>query len=253
MQSTKPRNKTSHSFSGMCDDAPYAAQSTKSIRSQVSTHPRSVKAKYYAMIEWFDETCGALFENLNQAESTIILWFFTYPITVGTTLACMPYENGVRTPVILRWPAKIKPRIESGKLAENIDVFPTLLAAAGVASPDQRPGIDLLNEQAISQRDSIFLASYAPHGIGQRTREEPHFAYVYRRPLEAGRLVASSSRGREPKAVAKWQKNPDASIELFDLSQDPQEETNLASQHPERVRQLNAKINQWWTGKATSP
>lgn len=213
------------------------------------------QAKYYAMIEWFDESCGALFEKLKSSgvdNNTLVLYLSDNGWNDFGKRT--PYENGVRTPVILRWPEKIKPRIESDKLAENIDVFPTLLAAAGVASPKQTPGIDLLNEQAISQRDSIFLASFA-HDM--ESVNEPEKSLISRTCIVGHwKLVdwwPNPPAGAKPKAVAKWQKNPDASTELFDLSLDPHEATNLSTQHPERVQQLKEKINQWWTGKATSP
>lgn len=42
-----------------------------------------------------------------------------------------PYEAGVRTPVILRWPGKITPRREEQPLASSVDLAPAIFTAAG--------------------------------------------------------------------------------------------------------------------------
>jgi uncharacterized sulfatase len=39
---------------------------------------------------------------------------------------------------------------------------------------------------------------------------------------------------------------PNEPPELFDLLSDPQERTNLAAQHPDRVKTLQAKLDTWY-------
>ena len=42
---------------------------------------------------------------------------------------------------------------------------------------------------------------------------------------------------------------PDGVVELYDLESDPHETKNLAAEHPDRVRQMQAKLDAWWNGK----
>ncbi|MEK6248883.1 MAG: sulfatase-like hydrolase/transferase, partial [Planctomycetales bacterium] len=63
-------------------------------------------ANYLAMVEWFDETCGELVGQLEEkgvADNTLILYLADNGWNENGK--GFPYENGVRTPVILRWPA----------------------------------------------------------------------------------------------------------------------------------------------------
>ena len=71
-----------------------------------------------------------------------------------------PYEQGVRTPIMFRWPSKISPQINSTDLASNLDLVPTILNACGIAPDEKMSGIDLLNPKAVKKRKSIFLENF---------------------------------------------------------------------------------------------
>ena len=86
-----------------------------------------------AMIEWLDETCGDLMEQLNKkgvADNTLVLYLADNGWNEYGK--AHPYENGVRTPFITHWPGKIKPRKDERQLVSNIDIVPTILSAAGI-------------------------------------------------------------------------------------------------------------------------
>ena len=89
-----------------------------------------------AMIEWLDETCGDLMEQLNKkgvADNTLVLYLADNGWNEYGK--AHPYENGVRTPFIAHWPGKIKPHKDERQLVSNIDVVPTILTAAGIKPP----------------------------------------------------------------------------------------------------------------------
>ena len=87
-------------------------------------------AKYYAMCEWFDETCGQLVEHVDSkgvGENTIVIYVTDngwiqrtsqtdVPKTWGKKFAPgskqSPSEGGIRTPIMLRWPGKIDPEMD---------------------------------------------------------------------------------------------------------------------------------------------
>src|SRR5262249_28380009 len=72
-------------------------------------------ARYWAMVEWFDETCGQLLDHLDkqgQAENTIVLYladngWIQDPDAprFAPKSKQSPYDGGVRTPLMVRWPA----------------------------------------------------------------------------------------------------------------------------------------------------
>ena len=75
-----------------------------------------------AMIEWLDETCGDLMEQLNKkgvADNTLVLYLADNGWNEYGK--AHPYENGVRTPFIAHWPGKIKPRKDERQLVSNVD------------------------------------------------------------------------------------------------------------------------------------
>jgi arylsulfatase A-like enzyme len=88
------------------------------------------KAKDYAMIEWLDETVGDLMANLEARgidDDTLVVYLNDNGWNDFGKRASS--ENGVRTPVVLRWPKRVAARIDRERLACNIDIVPTLLAA----------------------------------------------------------------------------------------------------------------------------
>ena len=62
-----------------------------------------------------------------------------------------PYDGGLRTPIMVRWPDKVAPRM-SDEPALSIDIAPTLLAALGLDKPSQMQGVNLLDPRALERR-----------------------------------------------------------------------------------------------------
>lgn len=203
--------------------------------------------KYLAMVEWFDETVGHLLTGLDRrgiADDTLVILLSDNGWNAfGKSF---PYENGVRTPIILRQPGRVPPRLDRESLAGNIDIMPTILTAAGVPVPAGLPGIDLLDPGAVAARDTLFLANYA-HDMAAPTEPEKS---LWTRSVIHGTWKLVSWRPDPPEvrpSLGAWQhKNPDAMQELFDLAADPHETTNLAATHPEKVRDLQSRIDGWW-------
>ena len=141
-------------------------------------------AKYYAMCEWFDETCGELTDIIEQrglTDNTVVLYICDNGWAAPSTNAAdpnqklwggyaqrsksSPYENGIRTPIMVSWPGKVKPE-RAPDLAHAIDIFPTIAAAAGIKAPKSLPGIDLLDVKArttVSQAPVSAVSSTSCH------------------------------------------------------------------------------------------
>jgi arylsulfatase A-like enzyme len=142
------------------------------------------------------------------------------------------YEGGVRVPLIVSWPGRITRGATTGELASTIDFYPTLLELAGI---EQRPdtlfdGISLApvltGAAADTGRDAVF--NFFPHG-------------------GPGRPPGVTVRHGNWKLIRWFETAPQypAAHELYDLSADLGELTNLAQQQPERVAALDARIDEF--------
>ncbi len=223
---------------------------------RTADRPRTV-AKYYAMCDWFDETCGQLIGHIDKKgirENTLIVYvtdngWIQNPDRNGYAPRSKqtPYEGGVRTPIMFSWPTKLKP-LERKELVSSIDLVPTMLAAAGARIPDDLPGLNLLeNLRGGTEipRQAIFGESFA-HDIADIAK--PEASLLFRWCIE-GRwkllLTYDGEVNRYQSTHPRTEKRP----QLFDLIADPTEEKNLAGAHPEVVARLAKRIGEWYPVK----
>src|SRR5439155_297663 len=131
-------------------------------------------ARYWAMVEWFDETCGQLLDHLDKqglAENTIVLYLADNGWIQDPDAARYapkskqsPYDGGLRTPLMIRWPGRVKPRM-SDDLALSIDFVPTLMAALGQKPAADLPGVNLLDDDAVRRRPAIFGECFTHNAV----------------------------------------------------------------------------------------
>lgn len=217
-------------------------------------------AKYYAMCEWFDETCGNLFDHVEKraiSENTVILyicdngWVATSvnrddPAQSDWNQYALrskgsPYENGIRTPILVSWPGQVTPS-NAPEFAHAIDLFPTIAATAGLEAPDGLPGINLLDEDARKRRDAVFGETHSIHNI---TLDDPDDTLQYLWCVEDQWKMILRRRGKdttEYRRVHLWDEAP---ARLYRIQEDPHEDHDVASQYPEVVERLSEKISSW--------
>jgi arylsulfatase A-like enzyme len=202
-------------------------------------------ARYWAMVEWFDETCGELLDYLKKnglEQNTLVAYVSDNGwIQDPNSTRFAPrskqsqYDGGLRTPIMIRWPGKVQPRT-SFELASSIDLAPTLLRAAGIEPPEMLPGLNLLDETAIRDRDILFGACFTHDAMDL---EAPAKSVRWRWCLEGDwKLI-----------VPDAENEPDGVVELYNLSADPYELLNLAASQPERVAALTKRLDAWWAGR----
>ncbi len=208
-------------------------------------------ARYWASVEWFDETCGELLDFIDRqgiAENTIVIYvadngWIQGPKADAESLRSKrtPYEAGIRTPIMLRWPGRVKPR-RSNELASSLDFMPTLLAAAGSDPPKDLPGLNLLDEKAVKARRTLYGAIFT------------HDAVDIRRPasnLMTRWMIDGDWKLLVPVAGMANEEQP-RKVELYRISVDPDERDDLAGRESSRVSQLRRKLDAWWN-PASSP
>jgi len=200
-------------------------------------------AKYWAMCEWFDQTCGDLLGYLDEhklAENTIVLYVTDNGwINQEQSSRYAPrskrsvYEGGIRTPITVRWPGHITPKMDTTHLASSIDLLPTILAATEIEAPKSLPGINLMDQQAVEKRTAIF-GEILEHDIQHMT--DPIASLRYRWVID-----------QKWKLIVPHKKQvPDGAVELFAIVDDPNELENVADQNPEVVSRLRKRLDQWW-------
>jgi uncharacterized sulfatase len=204
-------------------------------------------AKYWANCEWWDETCGELLAHLDKSglsENTLVVYvtdngWIQNPAAnaYAPRSKRSPYEGGIRTPVMLRWPAKLKPVRDERTLVSTIDLAPTILAACGLPPAAGMRGTSLLDVAAGkgANRDTIFGEIYG-HDVIDLDRPEPNL--LQRWCISGEWKLIEMPDGSKP--------------ELYDVTADPTEEKNLAAAEPQRAKALSAKIKaEWAVGRAS--
>jgi arylsulfatase len=136
--------------------------------------------------------------------------------------------GGVADPLVIAWPKAIPARGEiRSRFVHVVDLYPTILEAAGVARPDVYRGRRLKPIEGAS-----IVATFA--GAEAPTRTAQYFELGGQRAYVDGnwRLATRHDRGA-PFENDVW--------ELYDLDTDPNELVDLAARHPDKVRELVAK------------
>lgn len=214
-------------------------------------------ANYYAMVEWFDETCGQLLDRLEQkglTQNTLVVYIgdngWIQQENAGGFAPRSKQsanEGGIRQPTMFSWPGTIQPGLRGEQLCSSIDIVPTALAAAGATAPKNLPGLNLLPVLKTGRptpRDTVFGETFA-HDIANL--ERPADSLVYRWVIEGKWKLLLTYDGivsdRYSKANPRDEKRP----QLYDLLADPHENKNLAASQPETVARLAAKLEQWWS------
>ncbi len=221
-------------------------------------------ATYLASIEHFDQSVGRLtkaLDRLNLTESTIVVFLADnggvdtqYHLPKGNSPLevkeqqydnaplrggkGMPYEGGIRVPCVVRWPAVIKPNQIVKTPIHVTDWFPTLLDAAGnsdhsAAKLDGQSLVPLFRGEAIQQRDLFW---YMP-------LYDLRWAATPCSIIRRGDWKLLEFHGDWFDESMKHQVGH--RLELYNLSEDPGETTNLAQRNVDRAKAMQASLHKW--------
>jgi uncharacterized sulfatase len=212
------------------------------LKKYVDKTPSLHVARYWAMCEWFDETVGELLaklEQTGQAANTIVIYlhdngWIQDPDTpqYAPKSKQSPYDGGLRTPIIVRWPGQVKPG-KSAALVSSIDLAPTILQAAKLKPTAEMNGLNLLDADALAKRDTLYGEIFL-HTAVDLTQPKPNLRYRW--------VIEGTWKLILPDAV----NSPKQAAELYDLDKDPHETRNLAAEQPDKLRSLIRKLDAWW-------
>lgn len=231
---------------------PIEAKKTVAARFAGKTpwHGQS-NADYAAMIHSLDAGVGRILQALDRldlAENTLVVFTSdngglggyassgtqnrsvtdNYPLKGGKGQL---YEGGIRIPLIVRWPGVTDPGSTSDVPTLSIDLYPTLIEAAGVPLPtdqvlDGASLVPVLHRSGPLHRDAIFwfFPAYLQARDGLRT------------------APAAAVRSGRHKLIWFFE---DDRLELYDLQDDEGERRNLASIRPDTADRLQRVLRSW--------
>lgn len=207
---------------------------------------------YCAMVHAVDEQIGriaAAIEKRSLTDNTLFIFSSDNggPIAQGATNGKLRaakgtlYEGGVRVSAFATWVGKIKPSTVIHEPLHIVDWYPTLLKLAGATTEQKHApdGLDLwpvLTAGAKSPHDAILLNTTPRNGAVRMGDWK----------LVMGGNLADSDEAPAAKDAAKKGKKAAAGdpprVELFNLTEDLSEQNNLAEKHPEKVKELRARL-----------
>lgn len=204
---------------------PYTAleQDLEGVPEEMDGKQRQLLGEIVAM----DRSIGLLRDRLREleiAENTLI-WFCsdnggrdhdTHSQAGLRGFKGSLYEGGIRVPGLIEWPGTIQAK-ETEFPASTMDIMPTL--------------VDLLDLPEDSMLEVVDGESLVPLFFGDIPRRS--------RPIYFGNKGAALIDGRYK--LVKNGNGKGTPWELFDLEDDPGEETDLATQQPERLEQMKAE------------
>jgi arylsulfatase A-like enzyme len=196
---------------------------------------RTPRATYAAMVSYLDAQVGQLLDTLKSAgldDNTLVIFtsdnvatfdaggaptaFFNSHGGLRGTKTDV-YEGGIRVPFIAHWPGKVRAGATSDHLGANWDMWATFADLVGGAAPST---------------DGV---SIVPTLVG-RGRQRAHAALYWEFHSKGSAQAVRMGRWKGVRSNVK--RNPAAPIELYDLSTDPGESSDIATAHPDIVSRI---------------
>ncbi|MFZ9941518.1 MAG: sulfatase [Luteolibacter sp.] len=197
-------------------------------------------AIYAAMVEAMDEAVGKVVKAIDDnglTNDTIVVFFSDnggLSTSEGSPTCNLPfragkgwtYEGGIREPLVVRWPDKVKPGSTCDTPVISTDFYPTLIEACGFPlMPEQHIDgvsfVDVLKNPSFKHERAPLFWHY-PHWGNQ------------------GGIPSSAIRDGDWKLIVFYfKKEP----ELYNLADDPSERHNLATKNPAKLNELKTELD----------
>jgi arylsulfatase A-like enzyme len=226
-------NKNRPFFMYVAYNAPHtplqALKSDYDALSGIENHRLRV---YAAMIKSLDRGVGTVLQAVKDAgieDNTLII--FTSD-NGGAHYIGLPeinkpfrgwkatfFEGGIRVPMLVKWPAKIKPGATFAGAAGHVDIFATAAAAAGAAAPEGKT------------MDGVNLVPF----INGEAQGLPHQTMFWRSGHYKVLLAGDWKLQVSARPAKSW---------LYNLKDDPTEKTNLAETNAEKLAEMKALLDQ---------
>jgi arylsulfatase A len=133
------------------------------------------------------------------------------------------YEGGIRTPMLVRWPGKVKAGSENDHISAFWDILPTFAEITGAQNPANIDGI-----------------SFLPALLGKKQKQHEYLYWEFHE--QGGKIAVRMGNWKMVKHNVDIPAN--STIELYELATDIGETNNIATANPEIVRTMEEIIKQ---------
>lgn len=130
------------------------------------------------------------------------------------------YEGGIRMPLIIVWPGKIKAGVTNDMINANWDFLPTVCDITKIKAPQNIDGI-----------------SYLPTLLGKENEQKPHKYLYWEFPQYGGQQAVRMGKW---KGIRMHILKGNMKVQLFDLDNDLQEQHDVSADHTEIVKEIEA-------------
>ena len=215
---------------------PFQAPKDLIAKYEKRTGPGVENPTYAAMIEGMDTSIGKLLDSIdeqNLSEDTLIIFTsdngpFDANVKPLRAEKGYLYEGGIRVPMMVRWPGRVKAGQRTAKPVITMDIHSTILEVANLKpdstnTPDGVSLLPLFEDESKFDRESIYF-------------HYPNYAFHKKNRL------GSAIRSGDYKLIKFYDND---SVELYDLGKDISESRNLANEMPEKANQLRADLEKW--------
>lgn len=221
----------------------------KAPQTLVDKYQKKTKGKYQtnaiyaAMVENLDWNVGRLchaIDSLGLSENTLIVFYSDNGGAAAATnnfrlrgAKGMPYEGGIRVPLIMKYPRKIKAGTVVSEPVTGVDFYPSLVALTGGIPDNGLDGENIFDrmkkgtskvQRALFWHFPAYLEGY--QGLGKDFRATPY----------------SIIRSGDWKLIYYYE---DKSMELFNLKNDRMERNNLVNLQPTLAKELYTRLMKW--------
>ena len=224
-------------------------------------------ALYYDEIGRLDAHVGEVLDELQRqgvADNTVVIFLSDngrpFPRCKTTV-----YDSGVQTPLIVRWPARIKPGAVAKNLVSSVDIAPTVVDVAGAKLPDAFQGksfATMFDDPAAETRPYAFSEhNWHDYMAFERGVRGPRFHYI-RNGLPEVTCNPPADAVRSPTFQAMRRLRDEGKLkpeqlgcftvprpreELYDTQNDPHELQNLADapQHAAVLAEMRKALDDW--------
>jgi arylsulfatase A-like enzyme len=199
---------------------------------------QGIIASYYTAVSFLDRNVGEVLQALKDANlenDTLVIYMADHGYSLGQhgrfeKHVC--YEPALRVPLIFRWPGQIGSGKVVREFTESIDVPPTL--------------VEMLGAEPFVVNHGRSLKNYLRTGHDPNPRQLIFSEYLENEEacIKTARWKLIHCSGKRLRRDGYLTDNPlpGRYAQLFDQQEDPDEFTNVASQHPDVVQQLSAEM-----------
>ena len=175
-------------------------------------------------------------ESLGMGDNTMVIFMADHNVEPGKTTC---YEKGLKVPLIIKWPDRIKPNMISSIMVQSLDLFPTILNLVGIESQDLELDGKSIEKILSGEEKPIHDYIYSESGLVRSVSDGKYKYISFRYPKDVSEKLESGEMDYIPNtmnlkrqahssiAMQKYPSYFDAD-QLFDLENDPYEQNNLA-------------------------